>query len=247
MILEMLRADGSISVNAVEEAFGVSPMTARRDLAILAENGYARRTHGGAVLPELAGHEDSFQSRLEQGLDTKLKLARAVLATMNPGETIFVDSSSTAYYVVREIIDAGIPITLLTNSLPVMSIVGAADVPNVELIGLGGNLRKLTRSFVGAETIQMVRRFFADRVLFSVKGIEADGSLTDPDPLEADVKRAMIGRARTVQFVGDSHKFNEHGLNVIVDASAVHVAYIAGPPNPGRELFRAAGAELHMI
>ena len=52
MILELLRSQGSVSVGAVEEGFGVSPMTARRDLAILAENGYARRTHGGAVLPE---------------------------------------------------------------------------------------------------------------------------------------------------------------------------------------------------
>jgi DeoR family transcriptional regulator of aga operon len=54
MILELLREQGSVSVAAVEERFGVSPMTARRDLALLAESGYARRTHGGAMLPELA-------------------------------------------------------------------------------------------------------------------------------------------------------------------------------------------------
>ena len=68
-ILDLLRERGSISVVAVEEEFGVSPMTARRDLALLAEEGRARRTHGGAVLPELAAHEDSFDSRFEQDVE----------------------------------------------------------------------------------------------------------------------------------------------------------------------------------
>jgi DeoR/GlpR family transcriptional regulator of sugar metabolism len=247
MILEILREHGSVSVSAVEEGFGVSPMTARRDLAILADNGYARRTHGGAVLPELAAHEDSFQSRLEQGVDTKIRLARAVIETINPHETVFVDSSSTAWYIVRELVEAALPVTVLTNSLPVMTIVGGGDVPNLEMIGLGGTFRKLTRSFVGAETVQMVQRFFVDRVVFSVKGIEADGSLTDPDPLEADVKRAMIGRARTVQFVAEAHKFDEHGLNVVVGADAVHTAHLAGASAAGQKLFRDAGAEVRLV
>ena len=92
LILELLREHGSVSVNAVEEQFGVSPMTARRDLAVLAEGGYARRTHGGAMLPELAAHEDSFQSRLEQDVDVKSRLAKVVVDTLKPNETVFVDS-----------------------------------------------------------------------------------------------------------------------------------------------------------
>ena len=247
MILEILRAEGSVSVSRVEEGFGVSPMTARRDLTILADNGYARRTHGGAVLPELAGHEDSFQSRLEQGVEAKVRLARAVQATLTPHETVFVDSSSSAYYIVREILDAGLPITVLTNSLPVMGVIGGADAPSVELIGLGGAFRPLTRSYVGAETVAMVQRYYVDRVIFSVKGIEHDGSLTDPDPLEAEVKRAMIGRARTVQFVAEAHKFDDHGLNVVVGASAVNAAYLESPPPAGQRLFREAGAEVHVV
>src|SRR5438105_452027 len=154
LILEMLREQGSLSVGAVEEQFGVSPMTARRDLALLAESGYARRTHGGAVLPELASHEDSFQSRLEQDVEAKVRLAKAVVATLKPDETVFVDSSSSAYYVVREILEIGLHITVLTNSVPVMAVVASADAPQVDLIGLGGSFRKLTRSFVGAQTVR---------------------------------------------------------------------------------------------
>lgn len=247
MILRLLRDHGSVSVSAVETQFDVSPMTARRDLALLADAGYARRTHGGAVLPELAAHEDSFQSRVEQDVEVKTRLAKAVAAGLSPDETVFVDSSSSTYYLVREILDRGMPITLLTNSLPVMTLVGTSDAPQVELIGLGGSFRKLTRSFVGAETVRMIERFFVDRVVFSVKGIERDDYLTDPDPLEADVKRAMVERARTVVLVAGPQKFDERGLNVIVDTSAVHEAYLADPPAAGVRALQAAGVEVHRV
>ncbi len=64
----------------LEAEFGVSPMTARRDLATLEQEGRARRTHGGAVLPGFAGHEDSFQQRLEQAQGAKQRLAQAAVA-----------------------------------------------------------------------------------------------------------------------------------------------------------------------
>jgi len=246
-ILELLRERGSISVVAVEEEFGVSPMTARRDLALLAEEGRARRTHGGAVLPELAAHEDSFDSRFEQDVVEKMRIAKAVVATLKPEETLFVDSSSTAYYVLREILDAGLAVTLLTNSLPAMAAVGSADAPNVELIGLGGGFRKLTRSFVGAETVRAIRNVFVDRLVFSVKGIEGGGFLTDPDPLEAEVKRAMIDRARTVVLVAAAQKFDERGLNVIAHAENVDIAYLADPPPEGVSALESAGVTVHSV
>jgi DeoR/GlpR family transcriptional regulator of sugar metabolism len=244
MILELLRERGSISVAAVEERFDVSPMTARRDLALLADGGYARRTHGGAMLPELAGHEDSFQSRVERDTDVKSQLAAAVAATLTPNETIFIDSSSSAYFVVREILEDGLPLTLLTNSLAVMSLVSSADVPQIELIGIGGSFRRLTRSFVGAETVRMIERFFVDRIVFSVKGIETEGYLTDPDPLEAEVKRAMIDRARSVMLVAHAQKFNERGLNVIVPAGEVDTAFLSHPPATGTRILESAGVEV---
>jgi DeoR/GlpR family transcriptional regulator of sugar metabolism len=75
LILELLRERRSITIGAVEQQFGVSPMTARLDLAVLVREGHARRTHGGAVLPDLAAHEDSFRHRLELEVSEKERLA----------------------------------------------------------------------------------------------------------------------------------------------------------------------------
>src|SRR3954452_7657223 len=191
-ILAMLAERGSVTVATVERAFGVSGMTARRDLAILAQEGRLRRTHGGAVLPELAGHEDSFRSRLEQEADEKRRLARAFAASAEANETIFIDSSSTSYFAVEHLLELGVSATLLTNSLPVLSLVSSAESSNLKMVGLGGLFRELTQSFIGAETVRAIEGFYADRVVFSVKGISAEGFLTDPTALEAEVKRAMI-------------------------------------------------------
>src|SRR6059036_2164927 len=104
MIAERLVERGSISVAAIETEFGVSPMTARRDLAELERQGIARRTHGGAVLPGLSSHEDSFFQRLEVEVDAKERLAEAALAELSPGEAMFVDSSTTGYFAARRIV-----------------------------------------------------------------------------------------------------------------------------------------------
>ena len=246
-ILELLRERGSIAVAEVEEGFGVSPMTARRDLAQLAEEGRARRTHGGAVLAELAGHENSFESRLTQDVDEKQRLARAVLATLTPHETVFIDSSTTAHYVVREILRARLALTVITNSIPAISTITNAEGTDVELIGLGGGLRPVSKSFVGSETARAIRDVYVDRLVFSVKGIEREGFLTDPDPLEAEVKRAMVERARTVVLVAAGRKFDERGLHVIAHATNVHVAYLADAPSDGAQALQQAGVQVHLV
>ena len=42
---------------------------------------------------------------------------------------MFLDSSSTAYYVARRIVELGIGVTVITNSLPVMDAVAARETP----------------------------------------------------------------------------------------------------------------------
>ena len=63
--------------------------------------------------------------------------------------------------------------------------------------------------------------------MFAVKGITPTGDLTDAEPLEAEVKRSMIAYARTVVLLATATKFEDRGLNLIVPASAVGIAYLA--------------------
>src|SRR4051794_5109576 len=97
LIAQILRRHGSVSVATLESEFAISPMTARRDLDELERRGVARRTHGGAVLPGLSGHEDSFQQRLEVEVEAKERLAGGGLGLLGAGGGVFVGSSATAH------------------------------------------------------------------------------------------------------------------------------------------------------
>jgi DeoR/GlpR family transcriptional regulator of sugar metabolism len=217
-----------VTVSQVESRFGVSAMTARRDLRELERRGMARRTHGGAVLPTVAGHEDSFERRLKLATRAKHVLAGAAVELLTAHETVFLDSSTTSYFVARRILDAGIAATVLTNSLPIMTLLAGAAGPNVELIGVGGTLRALTQSFVGAGATRTVNEHYADRLFLSVKGVVDGDTLTDADSLEADVKRSMIAHAREAVLLIDGSKLDVRGLIAIAPVSQITMVLATG-------------------
>ncbi|MGI9122783.1 MAG: DeoR family transcriptional regulator, partial [Rubrobacter sp.] len=97
-IAMLVRESGSVTVAGLEKEFGISAATARRDLALLERRGKVKRTHGGAVPPGLTQHEDSFQQRLGEAVEAKKRLARAAATLLGADETVFIDSSTTAYF-----------------------------------------------------------------------------------------------------------------------------------------------------
>jgi DeoR/GlpR family transcriptional regulator of sugar metabolism len=246
-IAETLKASGAVTVAEVEARFGVSPMTARRDLAELERRGVVRRTHGGAVLPATSAHEDSFARRLRTSAAAKEALAAAAVAGLASGESVFLDSSTTSYFVARAIVETGLAATVLTNSLPVMELVQREGSPELELIGVGGTLRRLTRSFVGPYAVRMIQGHFADRVLFSVKGLAGGATLTEADPLEAEVKRAMIAQAGEATLLVDGTKFDVRGLSVIAPVTDVTGVLAHGLGGDELAALRAAGATVRAV
>ena len=246
-IAQLVEANGSVTVAGLEEVFGISPMTVRRDLVALEREGRLQRTHGGAVLPGFAAHEDSFQRRLEEQTEAKGRLARPAAGLAEPGETIFVDSSTSAYYAAREIFEEGLRVTLLTNSVPVMKLFTARWATNVELVGMGGSLRRLTLSFVGPHTVRTVGAYFADKVFFSVKGLTERGYLSDPDPLEAEVKRAMIEQSQEPVLLADGTKFEQRGLSLITHVREVALVLAADAPEDRMAALAEGGAEVRNV
>ena len=247
LIAARLRSAGSVSVAALEAEFGISPMTARRDLHALEREGRARRTHGGAVAPSLVTQEDSFENRLMQSQAGKERLGRAARELVEDGEAVFVDSSTTAYFAVRSLLGTGLRFTVLTNSVPVMELVSRSELPQTDLIGLAGSLRKATRSFVGPSTIEAIERHFADKALFSVNGIGPGGVLTEADPLEAEVKRRMLERSRIAILMLDGSKFDRAGLSAIAEIQTVGKVLVTDATQAQVELIASSGVETEEV
>jgi DeoR/GlpR family transcriptional regulator of sugar metabolism len=73
----------------------------------------------------------------------------------------------------------------------------------------------------------MIESYRADKTFFSVKGITSDGQLTEANPLEAEVKRAMIRQAASPVLLVDGRKFERQGLSVITHVSEVSLVMTA--------------------
>lgn len=247
LVADSLRGQGSVSVAELEARFGISPMTARRDLAELERQGLARRTHGGAVLPTASSHEDAFAQRLEEAVEAKERLAAAALALIAPGETVFVDSSTSGYYLALRLVRENVRCTLLTNSVPVMQLVCRSDAAQVELIGTGGALRTLTRSFVGPQAVATVAAHFADKAVLSVRGLTENGHLTDPDAFEAEVKRTMLRHARVPLLLVDGSKFERPALAAIAHVTDLARVIAADAPEAALAALGRAGVPVQRV
>jgi len=246
-ILEMLRASGAVSVAEVQSRLGVSSMTARRDLGELASRGLAHRTHGGAVIPSISAHEDSFALRLESATDAKLALAELAVQRVQPRDAVYIDSSTTCYFVARRLLESGMELTLLTNSLPVMQMACAQGSPNVHLVGVGGTLRPLTQSFVGPYAVGTVLAHYADHAFMSVKALTATGMMLDADQLEAEVKRTMIAHAKEPVLLIDRSKLTARGLHAVAPVSELELVLAYGASNEELQLLTEAGVAVQSL
>jgi DeoR/GlpR family transcriptional regulator of sugar metabolism len=246
-ITEALRTSGAVTIGELESRFGVSPMTARRDLAELERRGVLRRTHGGAILPTVSAHEDSFARRLKLQVEAKRRLAEQAVGAMSAREAVFLDSSTTSYFVARRMVETRMAATVLTNSLPVMELVFHEGSGDLDLVCVGGTLRRLTRSFVGPSAVRTVLAHYADRLILSVKGLTANGVMTDADPLEAEVKRTMIAQSGVSVMLVDDSKLSIRGLSVIAAASEVTTVLADGLSAEQAAGLRASGASVELV
>jgi DeoR/GlpR family transcriptional regulator of sugar metabolism len=246
-IATLVRETGSVTIVGLEKELGISAATARRDLAMLDRQGKVRRTHGGAIAPGLTQHEDSFQQRLGEAVDQKKRLARVAATLLEDDDTVFIDSSTTAYYAARRILAGTSGVTILTNLVPVMDLFSMADPSGASMVGLGGIFRALTLSFVGPCAIRTIESYMSDRAFISVKGITPDGHLTDINPLEAEVKRAMIRQSERPVLLVDGRKFEQRGFSVIAHVSEVSLVLTADAGGEHGERLEGLGVEVRSV
>lgn len=122
---------------ALETEFGITPTIARRDLSVLEKR--AKRTHGGAVLPGVAQHEDPFQQRLDESVEAKKRLRRAALKLLEVDQTVFLDSSTTVYYAARRTPADAPNFTCLSSLVSIMNLYPPPVCPAGAWWGLEGS------------------------------------------------------------------------------------------------------------
>src|SRR6201986_4608445 len=98
LILQAVRSDGSARVSDLTQQLGVSDMTIRRDLEVLARDGLVEKVHGGAVLPgSPSTHEPGFEDKLVLERSEKTSIARAAASLVRPGTAVALSAGTTTF------------------------------------------------------------------------------------------------------------------------------------------------------
>lgn len=245
IILEMLSRDGAVLVSKLSCELGVTEETVRRDLEKLEKQEMLTRTHGGAVPIEDSTYEMSLEKRKRTNSDIKEKLARAAAANIVPGDTIFLDASTTTFFIAKEI-KKMTGITVITNSLRIINELSGTE--NIKLIAIGGQVSR-NQSFVGTIAEKVIEDcYFVSKMFFSSKGVTEHAAILESNEQEAALKQKMLANAKLKYFLCDAGKFGRVGFVKLATFSDIdYFITEASVGNALSDKFEEYGVELITI
>ncbi len=220
-IVQHIEKVGIVSLAELAEMFDVSPFTIRRDIDYLAGARLVAKVKGGAQRIETSTHfrEASLPSRLQLNLSEKEKIAEKALEFIHPGETIFLDGSSTNTCFARAIARLGIKITVLTNSVLVS--LELSESPEVNIVGLGGVLDRETLSFVGFDTQSPAKSYYVEKAFFSCTGFVPEEGTFENAAFNSNTKRLIAERAANIFLLVDSTKIGKRALAQVLNTDQI--------------------------
>lgn len=215
-ILQRLKEDSTVNVTELSRDFGVSEVTIRKDLRILKERKLLIRVHGGAITQasEARSEEEERNFSFKRLVNAREKeaIGRAAAAHIKNGDTILIDSGTTALEVVHNLHKFN-DLTIITNSVNAM--MDALKYKRFKVILLGGSVRESSNSIVGPLAESNLKLFYCDKLFLGVDSFSLEAGLSTPSMEEASTNQVMISRAREVIAVFDSSKINKRALAFI--------------------------------
>ena len=221
-ILDRVRRSGGVRVSELTGLLGVSDMTIRRDLDVLARQGLVAKVHGGAtVVDRPSTEEPTFESKSLRERAEKEAIAARAAQLVHPGAAIGLTAGTTTWTLAGLL--SGVPrLTVLTNSTRVADVFHQQQRPDRTVI-LTGGVRTPSDALVGPVAVAAIRALHVDLLFMGVYGIDERAGLTTPNLMEAETNRALADCARRLVVVADHTKWGVVGLSQIAPLTDVDV------------------------
>jgi DeoR family transcriptional regulator of aga operon len=212
LILKKLEEDGSVTVLSLSKEFNVSAVTIRKDLTLLEELNLLFRSNGKAIRKNPYTHEKTVNEKEKIHQKEKNRISIKAAELIKPFDSIILASGTTIIEMAHQIKPIQ-GMTVLTASLNAALIVSELD--NVDVIQLGGIVRKSSASVIGPLGEKMLSEFTCSKLFLGVDGIDFDFGLTTTSAMEASINQAMIKYAQKIIILADSSKFGRKGFGRI--------------------------------
>ncbi len=209
-LLEILRTKPGIRVPDLAVMLEVSHGTIRNDLEALAGSGLLTRVHGGAVLKDNhSPSSPSFSARARSNESAKLIIARWAADMVEDGDSIFLDASTTVYYITRYLGDRR-KLRVVTNGIEAARALSAN--PSNTVILMGGVLNTDGSSITGPLWESFMEDLHIRKAFVSCSGFTPEAGLTEVHIYEAQLKTRAIASAETLIALVDSSKIGKVDL-----------------------------------
>lgn len=233
-ILEKVYLEKKVIVSELSREFSVSEETIRRDLEKLADEGHIIKSYGGAVVNEIGSIDLPFNVRWKANPVGKQKVAELVRDEIKDGEHIFLDASTTAVFIAKNI-KAKKHLTIITNSIE--NLLELSDVSGWDMISTGGLLKAGSMALTGKRATDSIECYHADKLFFSCKGFDMEKGVLEGNDEVAGIKQSMIRSAAKVYLVVDSTKFDKLAFSRICTLSRLD--YVITDRKPEERWLRA--------
>ena len=229
LLLQAVKAQGSVMLDDLAASLGVTLQTMRRDVQRLADEGLLTRFHGGVRIPMSTTENIAYQQRASLNAEGKMRIARAV-ADRVPNDCSLILNIGTTTEAIAQQLMRHTGLRVITNNLNVATILSGNTA--CEVIVAGGAVRSRDRAVVGESAIDFIRQFKVDIALIGVSSIESDGSLRDYDLREVKVAQTIIAQAREVWLAADASKFNRPAMIQLGTLADIDRLFTDAPPPP---------------
>jgi ribose transport system substrate-binding protein len=209
-LLEILRTQPGVRVTDLASILEVSHGTIRNDLVALADSGQLTRVHGGAVLKDNhALPSPSFSARARANENAKLMIARWAAELVEDGDSIFLDASTTVYFITHYLKDRR-KLRVITNGIETAR--ALASNPSNTVILVGGVLNTDGSSITGPLGEDFLQDLHIQKAFVSCSGFTLEAGLTEVHIYEAQLKIRAIASAETLIALVDSSKIGKVDL-----------------------------------
>ncbi|SEL83586.1 DeoR/GlpR family DNA-binding transcription regulator [Nonomuraea pusilla] len=243
-ILELVRANGAVSLRELAQAVHSSEVTVRRDLRALESEGLLNRHHGGASLPGELTREAGYAHKVSLESAEKAAIADLACALVEDGDAIVVGPGTTTQELARRLTRHS-ELAVVTNSLLVAQ--ALAGSPRVEVMMTGGTLRGPILALVGSVAEQSLAGLRVRRAFISGNGLTAERGLSTPNMQVAGVDRALAAAAEEVVVLADHTKIGIDTMVQTVPAERIdHLVTDDAAPRDVLDELSARGVRLHV-
>lgn len=193
-ILDIIKENGKITIAEIAIRFNISYESARRDLRLLEEKGFCKRTHGGAILANQVSVTPPLNRDYHNMIiqDNYREIARFAATMIRPNDIVYLTGGSFGH-IMLNYLPRDIHYTVIVNSVYLGN--ELRNFENIDFYIAGGKVRK-SGSIVDSLSNNFISQMHFDLCFITGSGLTAEFGLTNGTDETATFQRSVIKNSR---------------------------------------------------